>query len=395
MSRLLFVVPPLAGHINPLAGAAAELAAGGHRVAWAGPHPLVGELLGEDALVYPAGDAADFDLSGRPPGLRAFAALKFLWENYLVPLADAMVAGVGAAVTDFAPDVIVVDQQALAGALVATRAGLPWATSATTSSELADPLGTMPKVASWIRDLQQGLRDRHGVAGEVDLRFSPHAVLAFSTEELAGCPVVPLPGELHYVGPSLADRRETAEFPWHRIDPDRSLVLVTLGTANGAAGGRFLAESARALANLRDDFQGVIVDPEGSLPEGMAEDVLVARGIPQLSVIQRAAVVVCHGGHNTVCETLWHGVPLVVAPIRDDQPVLAQQVVNAGAGTRIRFDRARAEDIEQAIRTVCQEPDYAAQARRIRTSFRHAGGSTAAARHLSTLASISTAGCCS
>ncbi|WP_216215327.1 glycosyltransferase [Amycolatopsis aidingensis] len=384
--RLLFVVPPLAGHVNPLAGVAAELVAEGHRVAWAGPQPLVGELLGEDALVYPAGEAADFALSGRPAGLRAFAALKFLWENYLVPLADTMVEGVGAAVADFVPDMIVADQQALAGALVASRAGLPWATSATTSSELADPLGAMPKVAAWIRGLQQGLRERHAVDGEADLRFSPYAVLAFSTEELAGRPVVPLSGELHYVGPSLSERRQTGDFPWHRIDEGKPLALVTLGTANGAAGGRFLTESGQALANLRDEFQGVIVDPEGFLPEGTGNGVLVARGIPQLDVIQRAAVVVCHGGHNTVCESLWHGVPLVVAPIRDDQPVLAQQVVNAGAGMRLRFDRARAEEIGQAIRSVRQEPGYAAQARRIRSSFREAGGSTAAAEHLSTLA---------
>ena len=43
---------------------------------------------------------------------------------------------------------------------------------------------------------------------------------------------------------------------------------------------------------------------------------------------------VTHGGHNTVCEALAHGLPLVVAPIRDDQPTVAAQVVQAGAGVR-------------------------------------------------------------
>ena len=35
MSRILFVVPPLTGHINPTVAVGAELAARGHDVAWA------------------------------------------------------------------------------------------------------------------------------------------------------------------------------------------------------------------------------------------------------------------------------------------------------------------------------------------------------------------------
>ncbi|MFE0381998.1 glycosyltransferase, partial [Streptomyces inhibens] len=35
--RVLFVVPPLAGHVNPTVAVAAELAARGHQVAWTGP----------------------------------------------------------------------------------------------------------------------------------------------------------------------------------------------------------------------------------------------------------------------------------------------------------------------------------------------------------------------
>ena len=36
MSRFLFVVPPLTGHINPTVAVGAELTARGHEVAWAG-----------------------------------------------------------------------------------------------------------------------------------------------------------------------------------------------------------------------------------------------------------------------------------------------------------------------------------------------------------------------
>ncbi|CAM01646.1 MGT family glycosyltransferase [Saccharopolyspora erythraea NRRL 2338] len=400
MTRFLFVVPPLTGHVNPLLGVAAELRSRGHRVAWAGPHPVVAELETERD-VYAAGDGDQFAVDKRPGGLRGFAALRFLWESYLIPLADAMVEGVEAAVRDFSPDALVVDQQALAGAVVAARTGLPWATSASTSSELTDPLGSLSKVAEWIEDLQDGLRLRHGLepgTGQ-DLRFSPRMVVVFSTEALAGPPAVPVAGELHYVGPSLAGRceRDAAAVSglrgmiwdrgvdWGRFDPAKPLVLVTLGTANADVSGRFLGECARALGDLADQVQGVVADPAGMLAGSAPPHVLVPRRIPQLALIRRAALVVCHGGHNTVCESLGFGVPLVVAPIRDDQPVLAQQVVDAGVGRRLRFDRASAADVGEAVLHVLGEPEYARQAQRLQESFERAGGASAAAGHLETL----------
>ncbi|MEC3982736.1 glycosyltransferase, partial [Amycolatopsis sp. H20-H5] len=245
MSRFLLVVPPLTGHVNPLRTVAAELETRGHRVAWCGPEPMTSELTG--GAVFPAGDSRAFALEKRPPGLRGFAALKYLWEDYLVPLADAMAPGVAAAIAEFEPDAVVADQQALAGALVATRCGMPWATSASTSTELADPLGGLPKIADWISRLQDGLRARHGVLTG-DLRFSPYGVLAFTTQALAGPPSTRFAAPLRYVGPAPARGVDT-DFPWDRLD-GRPLVLVTLGTANAEVGRRFLAASVDALAGM-------------------------------------------------------------------------------------------------------------------------------------------------
>ncbi|WP_167455377.1 glycosyltransferase [Amycolatopsis kentuckyensis] len=366
--RFLLVVPPLAGHVAPLRGVAAVLSARGHAVAWCGPEPALSTLV--SGRVFPAGDSGPFALSLRPPELRGFAALKYLWESYLVPLADAMVPGVAAAVAAFAPDVVVVDQQAMAGALVAARCGLPWATSASTSTELADPLGAMPKIASWVAELQAGLRARHGVLLG-DLRFSPHLVLAFTTRALAGDARQAVP--VAYVGPVLPGASEE----WSPGD-SRPLVVVTLGTSNDLAGARFLAESVDALAGM-PSVQGLVVDPTGEL---VSESVRLARRIPQVAVFARASVVICHGGHNTVCEALAAGVPLVVAPIRDDQSMLAQQVVAASAGVRLRFDRAKAADIRKAIESA---PNHAPGASRIRESFEAAGGAEEAATHLESL----------
>jgi UDP:flavonoid glycosyltransferase YjiC (YdhE family) len=87
-----------------------------------------------------------------------------------------------------------------------------------------------------------------------------------------------------------------------------------------------------------------------------------------------------------VCEALAHGLPLVVAPIRDDQPVVARQVVDAGAGVRLHFGHATADLIGAAATDVLGDPRYRDGARRIGASFRAAGGAVAAADHLVGLA---------
>jgi MGT family glycosyltransferase len=384
MKRFLFVVPPLVGHINPTIGVADALLERGHGVAWAGVPEVIRLRVGPQATVFPCAAVLAGDGGARPPEMRGAAALRFLWERFLCPLTQAMVPGVEAAVDEFAPDVLVVDQQALAGALVAERAGLPWVTSATTSAELTDPLAGVPKVAAWVHELMADLRRCFGDPdADGDLRFSPYLTLAFTTEALVG-PIHRRREPIRFVGPSLGARPDADDFPWNWLDGKRPAVLVTLGTSNADAGRRFLGECVRALQAHRN-HQAVIVDPGGVL-DGGAEHVLVRRYVPQLRLLAHVDAVVCHAGHNTVCETLSCGLPLVVAPIRDDQPIVAEQVVAAGAGIRLRFNRATTAQIGAAVESVLGEATYRQAARRVQESFRAAGGAVSAAAHLEEVA---------
>jgi len=441
MSRFLFVVPPLTGHTNPTVGVGLALEARGHEVAWTGYAKALRPLLPERAQLIPVGDDPDDDdpalaaARQRAQGLRGAEALLFLWQDFLLPLGRAMVPGVDAAVSAFRPDVVVVDQQAIAGAVVARRRGLRWATSATTSAELVDPFALLPKVGEWVAAALAQFQSDFGDGGGGDLRFSEHLVLAFTTAALAG-PQRSFPDHYRFVGPSLARRPAPVSFPWEWLDPSRRLVLVSLGTINAEAGRRFLREAVAALASMADRVQGVVVGPSDLLPSGLVpsglvpselvpsglvpselgpselvpselgpsdlvpsglvpagpENVLIRGFVPQLEVLTRASAVVSHGGHNTVCESLAHGLPLVVAPIRDDQPIVAQQVVDAGAAVRVKFGRVRAPELAGAMASVLDQPGYREAAGRLRASFEASGGSVAAAAALESLASGAGAG---
>ncbi|WP_232383627.1 glycosyltransferase [Actinomadura violacea] len=382
--RFLFAVPPLAGHVNPTVAVGTELVRRGHTVAWTGHRPTLEPLLRAGARIFSAEDDAFAARLAEAREewlrLRGPAALRFLWEEFIVPLGHAMMPGVRTALDRFRPDVVVSDQIVLAAPVAARLREIPWATSATTSAEFTRPLAGMPLVEEWVRDQIGDFQLDHGIEDLLDLRFSDHLVLIFSTGALVGDTSV-FPDHFAFVGPAL-DRPAGAAFPWEWLD-GRPAVLVSLGTLNGPAGERFYRVAADAVRDL--DVQAVFVAPPG-IVDGTPPNVLVRPHVPQLRLLQKMSAVVCHGGHNTVCESLAQGLPLVVAPIRDDQPVIARQVEAAGAGVQVRFSRVRAAELRDALTTVLTGDAHRAAAEAVRDSFAAAGGAAEAADRLEKLA---------
>jgi UDP:flavonoid glycosyltransferase YjiC (YdhE family) len=107
-----------------------------------------------------------------------------------------------------------------------------------------------------------------------------------------------------------------------------------------------------------------------------------------LDLLPHVSAVISHGGMNTVSESLAHGVPLVLAPIRHDQPVVVAQVTRAGAGIRVPFSRVQPGQLRRALATVLDDPSYRGAARRIGDSFAAAGGARAAAERLESIVRV-------
>lgn len=385
MSRFLFVVPPVAERVRPAAAVARELAARGHEVAWVGYRQALDGIVPAGATVVPVAETGHDLMPAsvlRPVGGgHGPSALVVLWDDFLLPLAQVMLPAVQAAVDTFAPDVVVADQQALAGATVAHLSGLPWVTLVPTSTGVVDPLWDLPKIkrriqGQWRRFLQDAGFDEV-TAARTDPQTSPHLVIVFSTPALTGR-LDRRMGRHVFVGPCLDPPSNEVGDAFDRGPP---LVVVSLESPRWQrtplyrAAGELLAPLSVRLAIVGpcevvgDAPAGVRVTPRASLP----------------ALARKATAVVCDAGHRTVCEALRNGVPLVVAPMTGDQPVLADQVVRAGAGVRVSARSMDGARLRIAVERILTDTRSRRGARRVRDSFAVARGAPAAAEPLEAL----------
>jgi zeaxanthin glucosyltransferase len=385
VARFLVVVVPVVSHLWPAVAIGDALAAGGHDVAWCGPESDLRPLVGPDMVVYPTGKRSyrEFHEVG-------LAAVRELWDSYVIPLNRFIRRPVERAVAEYRPDVVLADQYALAGALAADRHGVRWATLCAGILELTPP-AEGPGLAEWVRSKVAEVREAAGLpAGDrLDPLFSPYLVIATTARALTG--TASLPDNCVLIGAALGPRRTDPGFRWDWWDPGRRHVLVTAGTMSAHLVHDYLARMMAALEPMAGRVQVVLNAAADAMPQPPPH-VLVAPRVPMLELVPRLDAVICQAGQSTVNEALAHGVPLVVAPIRLGELAVAEQVVRAGAGVAVSYAQATPAQLAAAVTAVLDEPGYRGNAGRIRGEFAAAGGAGAAAAHLAALAAGQGAG---
>ena len=216
MSRILFVVPPLTGHINPALSVAAELEKLGHDVRWAVHEAIVSHLFPDETKIIPLpidpGFMQDFVSHSRQ--VRGLASVRFFYEDLCLPLTRLSLAPLEKIVRDFQPDMIVCDHQMLAGALVARKMQIPWLTLATTSASVLK-VSSVNVMDDWISARMLELQKTYEMPEIVERPdFSPFGIIVFSSQELVGSEHECFPATYHFVGPAFSSRSQNDEFPW-------------------------------------------------------------------------------------------------------------------------------------------------------------------------------------
>lgn len=127
-----------------------------------------------------------------------------------------------------------------------------------------------------------------------------------------------------FVGPILQPRSEAPAFPFERLDEEKLLIYISLGTmvADQAS---FFRLCMQAFA--QSDWQVVMAVGKSASPEvwrDIPANCLAQPFVPQLEILQRASLFITHGGMNSVNEALSYNVPLVIVPQGADQHVIAK-----------------------------------------------------------------------
>ena len=140
-----------------------------------------------------------------------------------------------------------------------------------------------------------------------------------------------LPASVCYIGSCARRGRAGAGLEAEIASLPRPRVYVALGTFMSAREDVL----ARIAAAFREEPVSLVVASGVTEPGalGLVERRhLVRNHLPQADVLPLCDLVVCHGGNNTVTESLEAGVPLLIAPFASDQFAGAADVRRAGVG---------------------------------------------------------------
>jgi len=289
------------------------------------------------------------------------------------------------------PDYIISDSVAPWGQWAAELLGVPVVTSVTTFAvnrrvlAFAAKSGTRPKSArlvfSKIRHVAKAallgwrLRREHGVKGTgiKGLMFgSSDLNIVYTSRHFQPC-ADSFDDRYLFIGPSVGSRTETAGVPWDDTT-QTDVIYVSLGTLFNAEPAfyrscfeAFGGRNARVVVSI-----GTAIS-EGSLGAAPANFV-VRPWVPQLEVLRRASVFVSHGGMNSVSESLYSGVPLVVVPQMGEQEIVGHRVEGLGAGLCLAKKHVTADRLRQCVDRVLGDDGFRKQAAAVRRSFEAAGG---------------------
>jgi zeaxanthin glucosyltransferase len=139
-----------------------------------------------------------------------------------------------------------------------------------------------------------------------------------------------------------------------RPDP-RPLVVVSFGTFLSARSD-LLARVAAALRNVDARVAIAIGSNDRHALGSPPDDWLVRPSVPQVALLGEAALLVSHGGNNSVTEALAQGVPLVVLPISTDQFDGAAAVERHAAGIALDPHRASPALLAGSVRGLLANP---------------------------------------
>ena len=382
MSKIVFFCIPAHGHTNPTLGVVRELVERGHEVLYYSYNSFREKIEAAGARFVSCDDYDVEQKLGPKDATRVGKDLSFSTQ-ILVDTTLALDDMVCKEMERLQPDCIVADSMAVWGKAVAIKLNIPFISSTTTFAfnqhsarimkqsirELFAMIFSMPKINKNIKRLQEKGYPVKSVLDILQNDNDTHTIV-YTSPGFQPCADT-FSDRYAFVGPSVRPATSSVE------KTKEKLVYISMGTVNNDMA-KFYKNCILAFKNT--DYQVIMsvgnlvnIEDLGTLPENIS----VYSHVDQIGVLTQADAFITHCGMNSVNESLYYQVPLIMYPQTSEQGGVATRVSHLGAGVMLQKNNPVA--ICEAVQQVIENHSFCEKAAVISEGFKKCAGAKGAA----------------
>lgn len=377
MAKIVFFCIPAHGHTNPTLGVVRELVSLGHEVLYYS-YNMLKEKIENTGAKFVSCDDYDMEQKLSPEdGARLGKDLAFS-TKILVDTTLALDDMVCSQIKELQPDCIVADSMAIWGKCVALKFGIPFISSTTTfafnqhsakimKQSIGQIFGMIFSMGKIQKDIIRLQNKDYPINNVLDIIKNDDNTdtIVYTSPEFQPCSET-FSDKYTFIGPSI--RPITDEI----VKTHKKLIYISMGTViNNNAG--FYHNCIKAFADT--DFQ--VIMSVGNLTdmtkfENLPENIFVYQNVDQIAVLSKADVFISHCGMNSVNESLYYGVPLVMFPQTPEQGGVANRVSQLKAGVMLKKNTVK--NIQNAVKSLIDDGEYRKNAISISDGFKKCSG---------------------
>lgn len=377
MAKIVFFCIPAHGHTNPTLGIVRELVSLGHEVLYYS-YNMLKEKIENTGAKFVSCDDYDMEQKLSPEdGARLGKDLAFS-TKILVDTTLALDDMVCSQIKELQPDCIVADSMAIWGKCVALKFGIPFISSTTTfafnqhsakimKQSIGQFFGMIFSMGKIQKDIIRLQNKGYPINNVLDIIKNDDNTdtIVYTSPEFQPCSET-FSDKYTFIGPSI--RPITDEI----VKTHKKLIYISMGTViNNNAG--FYHNCIKAFADT--DFQ--VIMSVGNLTDmtkfkNLPENIFVYQNVDQIAVLSKADVFISHCGMNSVNESLYYGVPLVMFPQTPEQGGVANRVSQLKAGVMLKKNTVK--NIQNAVKSLIDDGEYRKNAISISDGFKKCSG---------------------
>lgn len=377
MAKIVFFCIPAHGHTNPTLGVVRELVSLGHEVLYYS-YNMLKEKIENTGAKFVSCDDYDMEQKLSPEdGARLGKDLAFS-TKILVDTTLALDDMVCSQIKELQPDCIVADSMAIWGKCVALKFGIPFISSTTTfafnqhsakimKQSIGQIFGMIFSMGKIQKDIIRLQNKGYPINNVLDIIKNDDNTdtIVYTSPEFQPCSET-FSDKYTFIGPSI--RPITDEI----VKTHKKLIYISMGTViNNNAG--FYHNCIKAFADT--DFQ--VIMSVGNLTDmtkfkNLPENIFVYQNVDQIAVLSKADVFISHCGMNSVNESLYYGVPLVMFPQTPEQGGVANRVSQLKAGIMLKKNTVK--NIQNAVKSLINDGEYRKNAISISDGFKKCSG---------------------